>query len=341
MKSVVWQLDGHLRNAIEYSLSNRLNDALRHKLFSIVVGELKIWKLFEFNFTENMLSTSSLWRYMRLLLFMCSVELGVHLREVLRAPMDSLENENNREIHLVNIFQVIELSIDLLQRRMIETEEQPSESLRAEEREEVKVIEALVENIQVIVDFLEAEPLKREQKDDRQYIRLFKYSIVGFRIVCCFSSLQLPVLEKRISLVLVYSWNTILDDFEVILTSIEWDILYDLISWTGFGVTRLIEYSDIAMKTFECEIFSRVWIQLLQEFVKNRSIISTMTGSIPVTQVIYNIIEILVCLYEFPSNRRYINDHKDTLMSIRTLWPSEELKKLFTSDEVSHVVASQ
>jgi len=82
---------------------------------------------------------------------MCSLELGVHLRQVLRAPITSTEKENNREIHLGNIFQLIELSVELFQRRMVETDECPttrnSGSLGSEEKEEVKALEALVECI--------------------------------------------------------------------------------------------------------------------------------------------------------------------------------------------------
>ncbi|GJQ12616.1 hypothetical protein GpartN1_g4407.t1 [Galdieria partita] len=328
MKNIVWKMDEHLRTGIECFLSNRLNDALRQKLFTIVVEELKVWKLYDFDFGEKTSSISSLFKYMRFLLFMCSVELGVHLREVLRAPMDSLENENNRQLHLVNIFQIVELCIEFFQRRMVETEERHSESLRAEEMIEVKAMEALVENIQVVVDFLESEPLKSGQQDYPRYTRLSKYFLVGLRVVCCFSILQLPVLEERISTVLVHSWNNIMDNFQVVFTHIDGDIFYNWISWTRSGVKNLVAYSDVAITVFESEVFSKVWIQLLQEFINHTSSMFTM-----VTEVIHDIIDLLACLYEFPCNRRYIQDHESTLMSFQTYWPLERWKTGFMASD--------
>jgi len=153
-KDKVWKIDEHLRNALVYCLSNRLNDDLLQQLFSIVVDELRLWKQYDFDIDESAAWISSVWKYMRFILLMCSVELGVHLRQVLRAPITSTEKENNREIHLGNIFQLIELSVELFQRRMVETDECPttrnSGSLGSEEKEEVKALEALVECIQVV-----------------------------------------------------------------------------------------------------------------------------------------------------------------------------------------------
>lgn len=266
---------------------------------------------------------------MRFLLLMCSVELGVHLREVLRSPLGSSENESNREIHFVNIFQLLELCIEFFQSRMAETDESCNggSPLETDEKEEVLVMEALVENIQVVVDFLEAEPIK-DSKDEKQYTRLCKYFISSLRLVCCFCSLQLPVLEERVSYVVIHSWNTILDQLEVFLKTIDGTTLFHLISWTRFGVMSLVEHSKTAEGILEQEIFSRVFVQLLQEFRKHSGLISSIPDSLPVHKYIQEIIELLAFLYEFPKNQIYIREHDDMLRWIQRQWPSERLEQL-------------